>query len=94
MVGQIVTLVVDHDWPVEQSLAAPRLHTEGDGRLEFEDRLDDATVQALMARGYEATARPWGSLAMGGQSPAVWLDAGGRPCGAADPRRHGAVGAL
>jgi gamma-glutamyltranspeptidase/glutathione hydrolase len=94
IVGQIVTLVVDHDWPVEQALAAPRLHTTGDGRLEFEDRLDDATVHELAARGYDLVARPWGSLALGGQSPAVWFDDHGRLFGAPDPRRHGAAAAL
>ncbi|MCA1643961.1 MAG: gamma-glutamyltransferase family protein [Chloroflexi bacterium] len=94
IVGQIVTLVVDHDWTVEQALAAPRLHTIGDGRLEFEDRLDNATVHALVARGYDLVGRPWGSLALGGQSPAVWFDDHGRLFGMPDPRRHGAAAAL
>ncbi|TMB89151.1 MAG: hypothetical protein E6J45_10580 [Chloroflexi bacterium] len=94
IVGQIVTLVVDHDWSVEQALAAPRLHTAGDGRLEFEDRLENATVHELAARGYDLVARPWGSFALGGQSPAVWFDDHGRLFGAPDPRRHGAAAAL
>lgn len=94
MVGQIVTLAVDHGWTAEQALAAPRLHTVGDGRLEFEDRLDPATVQALAARGYDLAAQPWGSLGLGGQSPAVWFDADGRLFGVPDPRRHGAAAAL
>ena len=94
MVGQIVTLMVDHAWSVEDALAAPRLHTIGDGRLEFEDRLEPATLQGLAARGYDMVARPWGSLALGGQTPAVWFDDQGRLFGAPDPRRNGAAAAL
>ena len=94
MVGQIVTLMVDHAWSAEDSLAAPRLHTGGDGRLEFEDRLEAATLQGLGARGFDLVARPWGSLALGGQSPAVWFDDQARLFGAPDPRRHGGAAAL
>jgi gamma-glutamyltranspeptidase/glutathione hydrolase len=94
LVSQIVTLVVDHGWSVEQSLAAPRLHTGGDGRLEFEAGLDETTLSGLAARGFTLQPRPWGSLDLGGQSPAVWFDDDGRLFGAPDPRRHGAAAAL
>jgi gamma-glutamyltranspeptidase/glutathione hydrolase len=94
MIGQVVTLVADHGWSIERALAAPRLHTVGDGRLVFEDRLEPPTVQALAAHGFELAPRPWASLALGGQSPAVGFDEAGRLVGAPDPRRHGAAAAL
>jgi len=92
--GQIVTLMVDHAWSAEDSLGARRLHTGGDGRLEFEDRLEAATLQGLVARGFDLVARPWGGLALGGQSPAVWFDDQARLFGAPDPRRNGGAAAL
>jgi gamma-glutamyltranspeptidase / glutathione hydrolase len=94
MVGQIVTLVVDHDWSVDRALAAPRLHTAGDGRLTFETGLDQSTLDGLAGGGVALQPRPWGSMDLGGQSPAVWLDDDGRLFGAPDPRRHGAAAAL
>jgi gamma-glutamyltranspeptidase/glutathione hydrolase len=94
MVGQIVTLVVDHDWSVDRALAAPRLHTAGDGRLTFEAGLDQSTLDGLAGRGIASQPRPWGSMDLGGQSPAVWFDDDGRLFGAPDPRRHGAAAAL
>jgi gamma-glutamyltranspeptidase/glutathione hydrolase len=94
MVAQVVTLVVDYGWPIDRALAAPRLHTIGDGRLTIEAGLDQSTLDGLAARGFTVQARPWASMDLGGQSPAVWFDDEGRLFGAPDPRRHGAATVL
>jgi gamma-glutamyltranspeptidase/glutathione hydrolase len=92
MVTQPATLVVDYDWPADRALAAPRLHHVGDGRLVFEEGLAEAAEQ-LAGRGFRLDPRPWGSLDLGGQSPAVWFDHGAL-FGLPDPRRHGAAAAV
>ncbi|HEY1294814.1 MAG TPA: gamma-glutamyltransferase [Chloroflexota bacterium] len=93
MVIEPLTLMLDHRWTGDRALTAPRYHTTGDGLLLLEAGLPEATVVALRERGYGVEVEPWGSLGLGGQSPALWFDTDGRLFGAPDPRRHGGAAA-
>jgi gamma-glutamyltranspeptidase len=84
---------MDYDWPADRALAAPRLHHVGDGRLVLEEGLAEGAVEQLAASGFRLDQRPWGSLDLGGQSPAIWF-AHGTLFGVPDPRRHGAAAAV
>jgi gamma-glutamyltranspeptidase/glutathione hydrolase len=93
MVTQPLTLMLDHRWPGDRALSAPRYHTTGSGPLLLEAGLPDVTLAALRGRGYDLEVQPWGSLGLGGQSPTLWFDGDGGLFGAPDPRRHGGAAA-
>ena len=92
MVAQPLTLALDHGWPGDRALAAPRYHTTGSGPLSVEAGLPDESMAALAGR-YKVEVQPWGSLDLGGQSPMLWFSADGELFGAPDPRRHGGAAA-
>jgi gamma-glutamyltranspeptidase/glutathione hydrolase len=93
MVVQPLTLMLDHTWPGDRAVAAPRYHTTGRGPLLVEAGLPRETLDTLRSRGDEVEIQSWGSLGLGGQSPVLWFDAEGGLCGAPDPRRHGGAAA-
>jgi gamma-glutamyltranspeptidase/glutathione hydrolase len=84
---QILRHVVDHNFPLDQAVAAPRIH-QGfwPDRARFETRrpLDPALVAALKARGHDVSGS---HLAMG-DSNDILIDAE-RAYGVADPRGGG-----
>jgi len=92
MVTQPLTLVLDHGWPGDRAVAAPRYHTTRGDPLLVEVGLPDETLAALQVHGH-VEVKAWGSLDLGGQSPTLWFDADGGLLGAPDPRRHGAAAA-
>jgi gamma-glutamyltranspeptidase/glutathione hydrolase len=92
MIGQAVTLALDHGWSMDLALTAPRFHHEGSGRLILEDSLPADVQVGLRERGYTLDVRDWFSTDLGGQAPAVWY-AGGEPYAVPDPRRHGGAAA-
>jgi len=94
MLIQALTLTLDHGFSVPESLRAPRFHYEGDGQLQIEEGLSDATLAELAAQGYQIDLKPPNGTALGGQAPALWFDDAGRLFGAPDPRRHGGAAAI
>lgn len=84
---QILRHVVDHNFPLDQAVAAPRIH-QGfwPDRARFETRrpLDPALIAALKARGHDVTGS---HLAMGDSNDI--LLAGHVAYGVADPRGGG-----
>jgi gamma-glutamyltranspeptidase/glutathione hydrolase len=89
MIVQPLTLMLDHGWPGDRALAAPRYQYTGSGPLLVEDALPEPTLAALRERGYRVEVRPWDGTDLGGQAPCVWFEPGGQLFGAPDPRRHG-----
>jgi gamma-glutamyltranspeptidase/glutathione hydrolase len=85
---QIVTNVVAHGLDVEDAIAAPRVHLEGD-QLNLEGGIDPAVADELEGRGYDVVRWNDRNLYFGGAA-AVALDADGRLQAAGDPRRGGA----
>jgi gamma-glutamyltranspeptidase/glutathione hydrolase len=93
MVTQAATLMIDHGWPGDQALAAPRYHHTVDDPLLVEEGFLRTTLDALEEQGYHVSVRPWAGTDLGGQAPALWFDTDGRLFGAPDPRRHGGAAA-
>jgi gamma-glutamyltranspeptidase/glutathione hydrolase len=93
MVTQAATLMMDHGWPGDDALAAPRYHWVGTGPVAVEDRFAEATLTALRKLGYDLTVHPWDGTELGGQAPVLWFDHESRLFGAPDPRRHGGAAA-
>jgi gamma-glutamyltranspeptidase/glutathione hydrolase len=85
---QIVVNVVAHGLPVEEAIAAPRVHLEGD-QLNLEGGIDPAAADELEGRGYDVVRWSDRNLYFGGAS-AVALKEDGVLEAAGDPRRGGA----
>jgi gamma-glutamyltranspeptidase/glutathione hydrolase len=85
---QIVVNVVAHGLRVDDAIAAPRVHLEGD-RLNLEGGIEPAVADALEERGYDVVRWNELNLYFGGAS-AVALAADGTLEAAGDPRRGGA----
>ena len=85
---QIVTNVVAHGLGVEEAIAAPRVHLEGD-ELNLEGGIDPGVADELEERGYDVVRWAERNLYFGGAS-AVALGPDGRLEAAGDPRRGGA----
>jgi gamma-glutamyltranspeptidase / glutathione hydrolase len=85
---QIVANVVAHRLPVDEAIAMPRVHLEGE-RLNLEGGFDRAVADALAERGYDVVRWNGLNLYFGGAS-AVALERDGRLEAAGDPRRGGA----
>ena len=85
---QTVLNVVDHRMSVEEALAAPRVHLEGEV-LQLEGGFDPAAADRLEERGYEVARWSGRNLYFGGAA-AVALREDGRLEAAGDPRRSGA----
>ncbi len=57
-VAQVVLQVIDHDRPLDQAIAATRIHHQWlPDVIMYEESLDKATVKALEARGHKLTSR-------------------------------------
>jgi len=85
---QIVVNVVAHGLPVEEAIAEPRVHLEGE-LLNLEGGIDPAVADELEERGYEVVRWNDLNLYFGGAS-AVAVDSEGKLEAAGDPRRGGA----
>ena len=85
---QIVVNVVAHGLPVEEAIAEPRVHLEGE-LLNLEGGIDPAVADELEERGYEVVRWNDLNLYFGGAS-AVAVDGEGKLEAAGDPRRGGA----
>jgi gamma-glutamyltranspeptidase/glutathione hydrolase len=86
---QVLCNIIDLDLPLEEAVAAPRIHLE-DGRLSIEPPADREVLAAL--------ARDWPDLLLFrepsvffGGAHSVAIDANGRLSGAGDNRRGGVV---
>jgi gamma-glutamyltranspeptidase/glutathione hydrolase len=84
---QIVANVVAHDLGVEEAIAAPRVHLEGD-QLNLEGGIDPAVADALEERGYNIVRWSDRNLYFGGASAVALTDKAGLEA-AGDPRRGG-----
>jgi gamma-glutamyltranspeptidase/glutathione hydrolase len=85
---QIVANVVAHGLGVEEAIAAPRVHLEGD-QLNLEGGIDPAVADGLEDRGYDVVRWNDLNLYFGGASAVALADDGGLQA-AGDPRRGGA----
>jgi gamma-glutamyltranspeptidase/glutathione hydrolase len=84
---QIVVNVVEHGLPVEDAIAAPRVHFE-DGRVHCEGGHDSAELDRLEERGYDLIRWRNRNLYFGGAA-AVERREDGSLAAAGDPRRGG-----
>jgi gamma-glutamyltranspeptidase/glutathione hydrolase len=84
---QMVVNVVQHDMPVEDAIAAPRIHLD-EGRVHCEGGCDEAELDRLEALGYDLVRWRRRNLYFGGVS-AVERLADGSLAAAGDPRRGG-----
>jgi gamma-glutamyltranspeptidase/glutathione hydrolase len=85
---QIVVNVLAHGLGVEEAIAQPRVHLEGE-HLNLEGGIDPAVAEALEERGYDVVRWNDLNLYFGGAS-AVAVDREGRLEAAGDARRGGA----
>ena len=85
---QVIVNLIDRGLPLEEAVAAPRLHLEKTGKLSFEDLLDPDDRTALLAAYPDAEAWPEPNLFFGGVHTAR-RRADGHLEGAGDPRRRG-----
>ena len=85
---QTVLNVVDHRMSVEEALAAPRVHLEGDV-LQLEGGFEPAAADLLEERGYELVRWAGRNLYFGGAAAVAFRADGGLEA-AGDPRRSGA----
>jgi gamma-glutamyltranspeptidase/glutathione hydrolase len=67
---EVLALVVGHDLPPDQAVAAPRLHTEGGLEVDLEAAWSEAEVGRLKEAGYTVKRGPSATVS------AVWADAG------------------
>jgi gamma-glutamyltranspeptidase/glutathione hydrolase len=85
---QIVANVIAHGLGVEEAIAAPRVHLEGD-QLNLEGGIDPTVADGLEDRGYDVIRWNDRNLYFGGASAVALADDGGLQA-AGDPRRGGA----
>jgi gamma-glutamyltranspeptidase/glutathione hydrolase len=85
---QTVLNVVDHRMSVEDALAAPRVHLEGEV-LQLEGGFDPAAADRLEEAGYEIVRWSGRNLYFGGAAAVAFREDGGLEA-AGDPRRSGA----
>jgi gamma-glutamyltranspeptidase/glutathione hydrolase len=85
---QIVVNVVAHGMRVEDAIAAPRIHLEGD-LLNVEGGFEPEIADQLEERGYDVVRWTDRNLYFGGASAVAWNDEGELEA-AGDPRRGGA----
>ncbi|MEM7270288.1 MAG: gamma-glutamyltransferase [Pseudomonadota bacterium] len=88
--AQVAAHLIDSDLPMEDAIAAPRLHVEGakDPKADFEDRFAEGDREALLAAYPEANPWPTDSMFFGGAHGAM-RTAKGDATAAGDPRREG-----
>jgi gamma-glutamyltranspeptidase/glutathione hydrolase len=85
---QTVLNVVDHRMSVEDALAAPRVHLEGEV-LQLEGGFDPAAADRLEEGGYQIVRWSGRNLYFGGAAAVAFHEGGGLEA-AGDPRRSGA----
>jgi gamma-glutamyltranspeptidase/glutathione hydrolase len=85
---QTVVNVVDHGLGIEEAIAAPRIHLEGED-LNVESGIGESEIAELEARGYDVVRWGPGNVFFGGVS-AVLVREDGTLEAAGDPRRGGA----
>ncbi len=85
---QTVVNVVDHGMSVEEAIAAPRIHLEGED-LNVESGIGESEISELEARGYDVVRWGPGNVFFGGVSAVLVRDDGELEA-AGDPRRGGA----
>jgi len=84
---QVLRHMVDHNFPLDQAVAAPRIHQSflpDRARFESKHPLDPALVAALKARGHDVSASPF----VIGDSNDILID-DALAYGVADPRGGG-----
>jgi gamma-glutamyltranspeptidase/glutathione hydrolase len=84
---QIVVNAIGHDLPVEEAIAAPRVHLD-EGHVHCEGGTDPAAVDELERRGYDVVRWRRRNLYFGGAA-AVEIRPDGTLHAAGDPRRGG-----
>jgi gamma-glutamyltranspeptidase / glutathione hydrolase len=85
---QIIVNIVGHGMRVEDAIAAPRIHLEGD-ELNVEGGIDPDVADELNERGYDVVRWSDRNLYFGGASAVAWNEEGDLEA-AGDPRRGGA----
>jgi len=85
---QIVVNVLEHELPVDDAIAAPRVHLDG-SHLHCEGGHDAPALEQLVRIGYDVVRWRRRNLFFGGAA-AVELTKDGTPAAAGDPRRGGA----
>ena len=82
---------VDFGLPLQEAIEAPRARLWNGRRVQAEDRLPAASIEALKERGHEAEPLPPWSILVGGMQGIVIDPDSGALVGGADPRREGYV---
>jgi gamma-glutamyltranspeptidase/glutathione hydrolase len=85
---QVIEAVIGRGEPVEEAIAAPRIHVEGDGPVHLEGGRPDADAAELAEAGREVVRWAGRNLFFGGVA-AVERRADGSLDAAGDPRRGG-----
>jgi gamma-glutamyltranspeptidase/glutathione hydrolase len=88
VIAQMVVNLIQFDMNVADAIAAPRLHCEGSEPIQVEDKMPQATIEALRQRMHDIQLV---SGVGGSASGIVWDAATQRVEGAADPRGQGAA---
>lgn len=91
--AQFVSNLVDHAMNIQAALEAPRFTNPDFGGCKFliEDRVPEAILRALRARGHELEVHGAFSSFMGGGQAVLRDDAAGVNYGASSPRKDGAA---
>ncbi len=87
-VAQVISNVIDHGMRLQDAIAAPRVHIDGDV-LNVEGRVPAVVAEGLKALGHEVNVRKEYDLFFGGSQGVLFDGAGGLFYGGADPRRDG-----
>jgi len=85
---QVLARHIGESRPLEEAIAAPRLHLEKDGKLSFEDLYGEGAREAMLAAYPEAKVFPDRNLFFGGAHAVLRTEKGDFD-GAGDPRRAG-----
>ncbi len=88
-VAQVISDVIDHKMPLQQSIVAPRLFQMASGALNVEGRYPVAAIDALRKMGHTVNVRGDFDAYFGGVHAILFDHDAGMLFGAADPRRDG-----
>jgi gamma-glutamyltranspeptidase/glutathione hydrolase len=88
-IAQVISDVIDHKMPLQQSIVAPRLFQMASGALNVEGRYPVAAIDALRKMGHTVNVRGDFDAYFGGVHAILFDHNAGMLFGAADPRRDG-----
>lgn len=88
-IAQVISDVIDHKMPLQQSIVAPRLFQMASGALNVEGRYPVAAIDALRKMGHTVNVRGDFDAYFGGVHAILFDHDAGMLFGAADPRRDG-----